>query len=146
LVAVWEWEAFMTANDLVGQVMAQLGVGEDQAKGGAGLLLKLAREKLGGDFAEVTKVVPDVQGLIDSAPETGGMGKLVGRLAGTLGGAKAGGLGGLADLAGGFSKLKLDPGMIEKYAGVILSFVKSKGGPAVMQILSKVLKGGGAAS
>jgi hypothetical protein len=86
------------------------------------LLFKLAKEKLGGgDFGKVAAAVPGIDSLIGAAP-TGGI------------------LGGLASLAGGFSKLGLDAGMIGKFVPIILSFVQSKGGDAVKGILEKVLK------
>ena len=127
-------------NELITQLVSQLGVQEGQAKGGAGLLLKLAQSKLGGDFSKVSAAVPGLQDLIKSAPEAGGAGKLLGSLAGALGGGKAGGLADLASLAGGFSQLKLDPQMISKFVPVILSFVQSKGGQDVVKLLAGVLK------
>jgi uncharacterized protein YidB (DUF937 family) len=75
-------------NELITQLVSQLGVQEGQAKGGAGLLLKLAQSKLGGDFSKVSAAVPGLQDLIKSAPEAGGAGKLLGSLAGALGGEK----------------------------------------------------------
>jgi hypothetical protein len=48
-------------------------------------------------------------------------------------------VGGIAGLAGGFSKLGLDAGMVTKFVPVILSFVQSKGGDGVKSILKKVL-------
>ncbi len=127
-------------NELITQLVSQLGVQEGQAKGGAGLLLKLAQSKLGGDFSKVAQALPGVQDLISSAPASGGAAKLLGGLAGALGGGKAGGLADLASLAGGFSQLKLDPSMIGKFVPVILGFVQSKGGQDVVRILSSVLK------
>jgi len=127
-------------NELIAQLVSQLGVQEGQAKGGAGLLLKLAQSKLGGDFSKVSAAVPGLQDLIKSAPEAGGAGKLLGSLAGALGGGKAGGLADLASLAGGFSQLKLDPQMISKFVPVILSFVQSKGGQEAVKLLAGVLK------
>lgn len=127
-------------NDLIAQLVSQLGVQEGQAKGGAGLLLKLAQSKLGGDFGKVAQAIPGAQEMIGAAPEAGGAAKLLGGLAGALGGGKAGGLADLASLAGGFSQLKLDPGMISKFVPVILSFVQSKGGQDVVKLLAGVLK------
>jgi|APTNR8051073442_1049403.scaffolds.fasta_scaffold00086_44 hypothetical protein len=127
-------------NELIAQLVSQLGVQEGQAKGGAGLLLKMAQSKLGGDFSKVSAAVPGLQDLIKSAPEAGGAGKLLGGLVGALGGGKAGGLADLASLAGGFSQLKLDPQMISKFVPVILSFVQSKGGQDVVKLLAGVLK------
>ena len=50
-------------------------------------------------------------------------------------------LGDLASLAGGFSKLGLDKDMVAKFLPIVLSFVQSKGGPAVKEVLAKVLNG-----
>ncbi len=128
-------------NDLVAALVKQLGIQEGQAKGGAGLLLKLAQSKLGGDFSKVAQAVPDAQSLIASAPAAGGASKLLGGLASALGGGQAGTLTSLASLAGGFGQLKLDPAMIGKFVPVILNFVQSKGGQDVVKLLSGVLKG-----
>jgi hypothetical protein len=124
-------------NELISQLVSQLGVQEGQAKGGAGLLLKLAQSKLGGDFSKVAQAIPGAQDLISAAPESGGAAKLLGGLAGALGGGKAADL---ASLAGGFSQLKLSPELIGKFVPVILAFVQSKGGPEIGKLLSSVLK------
>lgn len=122
-------------NELVAELVKQLGVQENQAQGGAGLLFKLAQSKLGADFGKVAEVVPGVQDLIATAPEPGGAAKMLGGLAGAFGG-KAGGLADLASLTGGFGQLKLDPSMVGKFVPLILSFVQGKGGQAVMQMLT----------
>ena len=127
-------------NELIALLVKQLGVQEGQAQGGAGLLFKLAQNKLGGDFSKVTQALPGVEGLIKSAPEAGGVSKLVGGLLGKVGGGKAAGLADLASLAGGFSQLKLDQGMITKFVPVILNFVQSKGAGEVVGLLTKVLQ------
>jgi hypothetical protein len=127
-------------NELIGQLVQQLGVQEGQAKGGAGLLLKLAQQKLGGDFGKVAQAIPGAQDLIKDAPEAGGAAKLLGGLASAIGGGKAGGLADLASLAGGFSQLKLDSGMVQKFIPVIISFVQSKAGKDVVALLMKALQ------
>ena len=125
--------------ELLQTLMQQVGVTEEQAKGGSGLLFKLAKEKLSGDeFGKVAGAVPGVDDLVSAAPDSGGLGSVVGGLTSSLGGA-AGKLGSLAGIAGGFSKLGLDSGMIGKFVPVILTFVQSKGGDAVKGILAKVL-------
>ena len=96
-------------NELIQQLVSQLGVNPDQAKGGAGLLFKMVQGKLGGDFSKITQALPAVTDLIKAAPAEGGASKLLGGLASSIGGGKAGGLANLASLAGGFSQLKLDP-------------------------------------
>jgi hypothetical protein len=121
--------------ELTDQLTSNLGVNESQAKGGAGLLLKLAKDKLsGGDFSRVSAAVPGIDGLIGAAPSGGGA---LGGLGEVFGG---GGLGSLAGLAGGFANLGLDAGMIGKFIPIVLSFVQSKGGDQVKGILEKVLK------
>ncbi len=111
-----------------------LGVSEAQANGGAGLLFKLAKDKLGaGDFSKVSAVVPGMDSLLGAAPAAGG---------GMLGGISKmfGGAGGLASLAGGFSKLGMDGSMVSKFVPIILQFVQSKGGDGVKGLLEKVFK------
>lgn len=126
--------------ELINQLVQQLGIDEGQAKGGAGLLLKMAKDKLGaGDFGKVADAVPGIDSLIQSAPEEGGLGSTLGGLSSALGGG-AGSLGSLASLAGGFSKLNLDSGMVGKFIPIILSFVQSQGGDSVKNLLSGVLK------
>jgi hypothetical protein len=126
-------------NELIAQLVGQLGVQEGQARGGAGLLFKLAQDKLGGDFAKVSDAMPGVLDLVKSAPAQGGASKLLGGLMGAVGG-EGKGLADLASLAGGFSKLKLDADMIGKFVPVVLGFVKSKAGADVLALVTKVLQ------
>lgn len=126
-------------QELIAQLVQQLGVQEGQAKGGAGLLFKLAQSKLGGDFSKVSQALPGIDGLIKDAPQAGGAAKLIGGLLGAVGG-KAGGLGDLASLASGFSQLKLDKGMVAKFVPVILGFVQTKGAGEVVGLLTKAFQ------
>lgn len=124
-------------NELVQQLVSQLGVQEGQAKGGAGLLLKVAQSKLGGDFGKVAALIPGVQDLIGAAPSTPSAAGVLGGLAGALGGGKAADL---AALAGGFGQLKLDPAMIGKFVSILSAFIRSKGGEEVVKLLTNALK------
>lgn len=126
--------------ELIQMITGQLGITDEQAKGGSGLLFKMAKEKLGSDeFGQVAKAVPGIEDLISSAPGSGGLSGIMGGLASSLGGG-AGGLGNLAGLAGGFKNLGLDSGMIGKFIPIVMSFVQSKGGDTVRSILEKILK------
>jgi len=125
--------------DLLDLLTKNLGVSSEQAKGGAGLLFNLAKQKLGGsDFSKIADLVPGMSGILKSAPKSGGLLGTIGGLASAFGGGSK--IGDLANLAGGFSKLGLDADMIQKFIPVILSFIESKGGKTVKDILSKVLK------
>ena len=126
--------------ELIQMLMSQLGIGEEQAKGGAGLIFKLVKEKLGSDeFSQIQEAIPGIDNLISSAPKSGGIASAIGGLASKLGGGSKQ-LGNLASLVGGFKKLNLDSGMIGKFIPLVISFVQSKGGDSITGIIEKVLK------
>ncbi len=126
--------------ELIKLLTDQLGISDEQARGGAGLLFNLAKEKLGsGEFGQITAHLPEADHLADSAPGSGMLGSALSGLASSLSGGKSD-LGDLAGLVGGFAKLGLDADMLGKFVPIVLSFVKGKGGDAVHNILSKVLK------
>ena len=126
--------------ELVQQLVQGLNIEEEQAKGGAGLIFKMAKEKLGdGEFAQVANAVPGVTNLIGAAPQGGaGLAGAIGGLAGAMGG--GGQVANIAALAGGFGQLGLNPGMATQFVPIILSFVQNKGGDGVKNILAGVLK------
>ncbi len=125
---------------LVEQLVKNLGISEVAAKGGSGLLLRMAKGKLGAsDFGKVANIIPGIDDLMKSAPETGGVLGGIGKLASGIGGGAAQ-LGDLAGLVGGFSKLGLDSSMIGKFIPIILAFAQSKGGDAVKSLLEKALR------
>lgn len=128
---------------IVEDIMKQLGVTREQAEGGLGLIFKIAKEKLGPEFSQVDQVVPNVNQLINKAPSEEGGEAADGGLMGMLGGLadKLGvsGLGKLAELVAGFDKLGLDAETLQKYVKIVLTFLESKGGTAVKELLNKVL-------
>ncbi len=126
-------------TDLIRELVNRVGVQESQAEGGVGLLLKLAKDKLGGDFAKITAALPEAEKLMAAAPAGGAASGLAGGLLGALGGDKGKDLAGLAGLAEGFGKLNLDQGKAAQFVPVILDFLKSKGGPDLGALVAKVL-------
>ncbi|PID43198.1 MAG: hypothetical protein CSB48_06740 [Proteobacteria bacterium] len=131
--------------ELIETLVSQLGVDNDQAKGGAGLLFKMVKDKLaGGEFSQIVDKVPEVEDMISAAPDVdGGDGGLMGSIGGLMGslGGNAGALGTLASLAGGFDKLGLDKGMVSKFIPVVIQFVRDKGGDDLMALVQKVFSG-----
>ena len=152
--------------ELVDLLVKNLGVDKGQAEGGAGTIFKLAQEQLGGgDFSKLTTAIPEIGKLVKSVPReegTGGGGLLdalgglsgagekssqggglldmVGKLASATGGdSQLGQLGKLAQLAGAFEKLGLDPGMVAKFVPVILAFIQKKGGTGLADLLQGAL-------
>jgi hypothetical protein len=125
--------------EIVQLLTQQLGITQEQAKGGAGLLFQQAKEKLGADdFGQVADAVPGMNEILGAAPEPEGAAGALGGLMSKFG-ADANQLGSLAGLAAGFKSLGLDAGMIGKFVPVILSYVKSKGGDTVKDLLDGVL-------
>ncbi|QDU86884.1 hypothetical protein Pla175_02380 [Pirellulimonas nuda] len=137
---------------LVDDLVQQLGVSADQAEGGTGLMMKLAKEKLSsGDFSQISELIPGLDGMLGKAPdleapsseagEQGGMLKALGGITKQLGLGDIGEkLGDLAKVAKGFESLGLDTAMISKFATAILAYLKSQGGEQVAAILKNVLK------
>lgn len=124
--------------ELLSILTSQLGISEEQAAGGTGILMGMAKEKLGGAFSQISSAIPEVSALIDQAPSSGG--GLMGAIGGLVGGLGGDKVGNLLSLGSGFSKLGMDAGMITKFVPVILDFVKSKAGSGAMDLLSKALK------
>lgn len=124
------------STELISALTSQLGVTGQQASGGAGLLMKLARERLSsGDFQQVAAAIPGLDGLLKAAPAAGGGGVM-----GMLSKAVGGNAGDLAQLASGFSKLGLNAGMIQKFIPVIMGYVQQHGGVAAAGILQNAMK------
>jgi hypothetical protein len=126
--------------ELVELIKQQLGITDEQAKGGLGLIFKTVQEKLGAaDFKQVQSALPSVQGLIDLAPKEGGggIGGMLGGLAKSLG---LDSLGKLASLADGFKKLGLDPKLILEFVPKVLEWAQKNGGAQLKVLLEKVLK------
>ena len=127
--------------DLINQLVSSLGVSEEQAKGGAGMLFKLAQDRLSGnEFAQIADQVSGLDDIVAAAPDAGSGGLMgaVGGLMSGLGG-DSDNLGALAGLAGGFEKLGLDSGMVGKFVPVVLDFVRNQGGDSVGNLLKRVL-------
>ena len=126
--------------ELIKQLVENLGISEEQATGGAGALFNMAKSALGdGDFSQLTDAIPDVSSLLDSAPESEG-GGLMGKIGGMASSLGIGGdkVSGLAGLAGSFSNLDMDAGMIGKFVPVVLNYVKSMGGDTVSGLLENI--------
>ena len=130
--------------ELVQHLVKTLGVEEEQARGGAGLIMQLAKEKLDDqEFAQVSQALPGIDTLIPASPakQSGGLMGALGNLTGGMssGGGVVSNVSNMATLAAGFSKLGMDPTMISKFMPTILSFAQTKAGGQVVGLLSKVM-------
>jgi hypothetical protein len=101
----------------------------------------LAREKLGEwPFSEIAQHVPDMDTLLQAAPESGKVAGFLRKAARVLTGRRASGLRDLADLAGGFSRLGLESGMITRFVPVVLSYFQKTGGDSARSRLETVFR------
>ena len=127
-------------KELIDNLVNNLGVNRLQAEGGAAVLFKAARDKLGGEeFGKLLGGVPGLSDLLKKAPAAGGggLGGLLGGLAGAMGGNAAL----IATVVGGFSKLGLKADDAKRFAPVLLDYLRGQVGPDVVSKLEKTLRG-----
>ncbi|AZP70423.1 DUF2780 domain-containing protein [Pseudomonas poae] len=132
---------------LLSALTSQLNVTPEQAVGGTGAMLGLAKNQLSGtDYSQLGKSVPGLDQLSGSN-SLGSLGALSGML-GQSGGSKTSGLDGLlgnvkstSDLNTAFSALGMDSGMVGQFAPVILQYLGSQG--ASTSVLGKLAQAWG---
>ncbi len=126
-------------KELIDMLTGALGVNASQAEGGAAVLFKAAKDKLGdGEFGKLLGGVPGLSDLLNKAPASGGggLGGLLGGIAGAIGGnAKL-----ISTIVGGFGKLGLTPDDAKRFVPVILDFLRKKVGPDVVSKLEQTLR------
>ena len=113
-------------NPLLGALTSQLGVSQDQARGGIGSFLTLLQEKLGkGDFDKITSLVPGASGYLESAKKLG---------------AVTGPLKNLQGLNGALGKLGMNADTVAKFTPLVTDYLGKLGGPTVQTMLAGALK------
>ena len=136
--------------DLLTVLTSQLNITPEQAVGGTGAMLGLAKNKLSGkDFSQLSSTVPGLDKLSGNNA-LGSLGALSGML-GQTGGSKTSGLDGLLgnvkstnDLNTAFSALGMDSGMVGQFAPVILKYLGGEG--ASSSVLGKLAQAWGTGS
>lgn len=125
--------SFAGDDDLVKLLTTDLGITNDQAKGGAGALFNYAKEGLSDkEFDQVSDVVPDMPGYLDAIPALGGSSTgMLGKATQTLVGMPA--------VTAAFEKLGLSPDMVGLMTPLLVNYVDKKGGEAVGGLLKNVL-------
>ena len=127
-------------KELIDMLTNTLGVSAGQAEGGAAVLFKAAKDKLGeGEFSRLLGGIPGLPDLLKKAPAPGGggLGGLLGGLAGAVGGNAAL----ISTIVGGFGKLGLGTDDAKRFLPVILEFLRKNVGPDVVSRLEKTLRG-----
>jgi len=114
------------SNPLMSTLTNSLGVSQDQAEGGVGSILTLAKEKLAkGDFDKIAGLIPGASGYLDKAKSLG---------------AVAGPLVNGAGLNGALGKLGIDAATAAKFVPTVTKFVSKAGGSKLGGLLSSALK------
>lgn len=113
-------------NALTQLLTSQLGVTSNQANGGVGSILSLAKEKLPSmDFNTVTKFIPGTDGFMKAAKDLG---------------AVTGPIGDQAGLNSAFSRLGMGQDMVPKFSQTMSDFVGKAGGDQAKNLLASVMK------
>lgn len=122
-------------KELITRLSQQLKIEDKQARGGAAILFKAAKDKLGSaEFSKLLGPVSGVDALIKEAPQSGG--GLLGGLASLAGGNAAL----IATVVSGFSKLNLSSGDAQKFVPIILDYLRGQVGPEAVSKLEKTLR------
>jgi hypothetical protein len=125
-------------KELVDALVKNLKVDARQAEGGAAVLFKAARDKMGSDaFAKALGTVNGMDALLAKAPESGGLGKLFGGFASAVGGGNAAII---ANILSGFGKLGLTQEHAKTFVPVMLDFLHNKVGKETVEMLEKTLR------
>jgi len=121
-----EMQSMGGTNALTALLTNQLGVTANQATGGAGSILSLAKEKLPSmDFAALVRLIPGADGFMRSAQEQG---------------AVTGPVGDQAGLTSAFSRLGMGPEMVPKFSQVLSDFLGKAGGQPAQNLLAAVMR------
>jgi len=125
-------------KELTDMLTKKLGVNATQAEGGAAVLFKAAKDKLGSEeFGKLLGGVPGLNDLMKKAPAPGGgFGGLLGGLAGAIGGNAAL----ISTIVGGFGKLGLTAEDARRFAPVMSEYLKTKVPPDVVSKLETTLR------
>jgi hypothetical protein len=122
-------------QELITKLTQQLNVNDKQARGGAAILFKAAKDKLGGaEFGKLLGSVPGVDALIKQAPASGG--GLLGGLASLAGGNAAL----IATVVSGFSTLNLSSDDAQRFVPVMLDYLRGQVGPEAVSKLEETLR------
>ena len=112
-------------DPLTSMLMSKLGVTENQAKGGIGSYLTLAKEKLAkGDFDKIASLLPGASKYMESAKQLG---------------AVAGPLGNLAGLNCALGKHGMKPETVTAFAPTVTDYIGKAGGADVSKMLGVIL-------
>jgi len=141
--AVADPNAVTIQDTLTETLVKKLGITSEQAQGGAGALFQVAKGKLdAGQFAALSKAVPDMDSLLSAAPKQSGVPSDLAGGVSSVPGENNNPYGNLAGLASTFKGLNLSPDRVDEFVPVVVDYVRANGGALNANILQSVLYGG----
>lgn len=122
----------LKSGELTNLLVSRLGITPQQATGGAGALLQVAKTRMNPDaFAKLSQQIPDVQQLLAAVPalkqQSGALG-LAGKLASLSGDSS---IGNLVTAVSIFKQLGMKPEEIQKFAPVVVDYVRGNTDEAI---------------
>ncbi|MEI7839333.1 MAG: DUF2780 domain-containing protein [Methylococcaceae bacterium] len=129
------------AGELTNLLVQRIGVTPEQATGGAGALLQIAKTRMNPEaFAKLSEQVPDVSQLISAVPALqkggSGLGGLAGKLAGLSGDSS---IGTALTAVSLFQQLGMKPETMQRFVPVVIEYVKGNTGTAIAEGLGVAL-------
>jgi hypothetical protein len=130
-------------GSLTDTLVKKLSISNEQAQGGAGALFQLAKSKLdAGQFAELSKAVPEMDSLLSAAPKQSGASSGLAQDASSALGEANNPYGNLAGLASAFKALNLSPDSVDEFVPVVVDYVRAKSGALTANMLQSTWYGG----
>lgn len=122
----------LKSGELTNLLVQRLGITPQQATGGAGALLQVAKTRMNPDaFAKLSQQIPDVKQLIEAVPalkqQSGALG-LAGKLA-SLSGDNS--ISNLVTAVSIFKQLGMKPEVIQKFTPVVVDYVRGNTDEAI---------------
>ena len=130
----------LKAGELTNLLVQRLGVTSEQATGGAGALLQIAKTRMNPEaFAKLSQQVPDVSQLLSAVPALqpqSGLGGLAGKLAGLSGDSS---ISTALTAVSIFQQLGMKPETMQKFVPVVVDYVRGNTGDAIAGGLNAAL-------
>lgn len=130
----------LKSGELTNLLVQRLGVTPQQAMGGAGALLQVAKTRMNPEaFANLSQQVPDVQKLLSAVPALqpqSGLGGLAGKLAGLSGDST---ISTALTAVSIFQQLGMKPEQMQKFVPVVVDYVRGDTNAAIADGLNAAL-------
>jgi hypothetical protein len=135
LLLILSFQATAGDDDLISLITEELDVSASEARGGAGAIFAYAEDNLDDyDFDRIAEGIPDMDSLLDAAPEVDGD-SVMGRASDVLGGVFGGAMGGRSYLIESFDELDIDRDLINDFLSVVYDYVEDVSGERAMEEL-----------